>query len=152
MIPRPFHPEPTNKEIRMRHLSIPGLVLVLVALGALTAPGAAQAQEPTPAAAKTLAVPSISPEKLAVYATAFAEIAGLRDQYHTQFARPGNKTHEAQAELRAKLREEVLHVLEAKGMTEEEYARITWVLSVDSEQMAAFSEILAKQKGGPSNG
>jgi hypothetical protein len=130
----------------MRHLSFPGLALTLLALAAVLAPGAAQAQEQPPAQ-QALAVPSVSLEKLTVYASAYTEIASLRDQYHTQFARPGNKTHEAQAELRAKLREEILKVFEAKGLTEEEYARITWALSVDSEQMAAFTRILESQKG-----
>lgn len=138
----------------MRHLSIPGLALTVLALAAAPTPSAAQEAAQEKPQAQALAVPSVSPEKLAVYASAYAEIASLRDQYHTQFARPGNKTHEAQAELRAKLREEVLKVFESKGMTEEEYARITWVLSVDSEQMEAFTKIMEGQRGGaqPGNG
>lgn len=140
----------------MRQLSFPGVALVVLALAL---PGVAQAQEPAqapaqkpaPAASQPLVVPEISEQKMAVYASAYTEIANVRDQYHAEFARTANKTHEIQAELRKKLKEEVAKIIQEKGLTEEEYDRITWVVSVDPKQREALTAALARQRGGGSD-
>lgn len=122
----------------MRHRFTLSLVLTVLALVGSATTGAAQ-QEP-------LAVPIIGEEKLAQYTNAYLEIAMVQEEMYPEFARPGNKTAEFQAELRVKLREEVHKVLQAQGLTPEEYAQMTWIISVDQQQMEAFQKALAARK------
>lgn len=125
----------------MRHQYLQGLVLVALAVLSLSLPRVAQAQE--------LAVPQISEEKLALYATTSAKIADIRDEFHAEFARTSNKTNEFQTELRRKQREEITKVMEESGLTQAEYDQITWVISVDPKQRDALAAVVERQKNAP---
>ncbi len=136
----------------MKPLAQPRLLLAVAALAllGLAAPATAlQAQEAI-AVQQTesapLVVPQISDEKLAAYAGAYTEIADVRERINAEFARTGNKLREAQDELRKQRQEEVKKIVEAKGLTPAEYENITWVLSVDAQQMETFKQLLAKQR------
>lgn len=131
---------------------LPFVAVALLGLAlpaALSAQEAVAAQQPAaPPAAEPLVVREISAEKLAQYAAASAEIADVRERINAEFARTGNKIHEAQTELRKERQEEVKRIIQEKGLTIEEFEQITWVLSVDAKQMEAFAALVAQQREG----
>lgn len=86
--------------------------------------------------------PAVSAEQLKAYAKAVTEIGKLRDRYEAEFAEPRNKKIEAQKELHEKLRQEVAKVLQANSLTEQQYNRITYVVSTDAEQRKAFDLLM----------
>lgn len=142
-------------ETPTQHRRFPILAFVAAAALSVALPGALQAQEAVaaqqPAAAPApQVVRQIPEEKLAAYAAAYAEIADVRERINAEFARTGNKIREAQEELQKQRQEEVKKIIEAKGLTADEYEQITWVLSVDAKQMEAFTQLVARQRAGGS--
>jgi hypothetical protein len=123
-------------ETRMRNQSLLGLIFTALAVAMMAAPGALQAQA---------AVPTVSDNKMAAYVDAFAEISRLRDDMNAQLARVSNKTDEFQDELREKYRHDVAAIIVAKGLTEQEYNYITWIVSVDQKQRDSFQALLARR-------
>ena len=87
---------------------------------------------------------TVGEEELTNFARAFVEIEQLRDDVYVQFARSENKTSEAQAQIREKMRQQVLGIIEQHQLTEERYRRLTLLVSTDQQQWEAFSRILAQ--------
>jgi len=109
---------------------IRGLVHLLVA-GLLWLPAAAPAQEH-----------GVQQAKLEAYAEAYLAIGKLRDTFEAEAAEARNKKPEAITQLQEKLRQDVATVLEQHGLTNDEYAHITFVVSSDAATRRAFDKIL----------
>lgn len=120
----------------MRLVSLGGLFLVAFCCGAIT-PGRSLAQDQK-------ADSTVDAATLTAYAKAYAAIALVRDSAHAAFALPKNKTDELQRELRDKLHQNIDQILKAQGITAEQYARITYVISTDDNRRKHFEEILAR--------
>lgn len=125
--------------MRNRHASrlVVGLTALLLAL-----PAALQAQD---------SIPAIGQAELRTYAMAWIEIGALREQINTELG----KTHDEQgkAEIRSRLDSGMARILGSHKLSAHEYERITWVISVDDEQRAAFEKLVAElteKKGGGS--
>lgn len=114
----------------------PALLFLLIAWTALVA-------VPAPVSAQDPGGPPISVETMTAYARAYIAVAAVRDSVQLQLAAPKNKTTEAQAELRGRLRARVGEIIREHAMTEDEYRRITYRLSTDPELRKAFEEIMA---------
>lgn len=115
----------------------------LAMLVSVLVPGAAAAQD-----ASQL---EVTPERLAAYTKTYAEISQLRDEMQAKLAASPNKTIEAQQQLRETLKQRSGEIIKANGLTAEQYARITWLISVDDELRKTFDEALARiiaEKGG----
>jgi hypothetical protein len=95
-------------------------------------------------AAQDIAPQELSSEKLTAYAKAYAEIGQVREAFQARLAASPSKTLEAQKELRETLKQTVAEIIEKGGLTEAEYRRITWIISIDPQQRDAFEQILAR--------
>jgi hypothetical protein len=110
-----------------------GSYLALALMAALALPVASTAQEQHS---------HITPEQLATFAKAFSAIAQRRDQAQAELAEPKNKKPEAQDQLHEKLRLDVAKLITDHGLTEEQYRRITYVVSTDAEVRKSFDQLL----------
>lgn len=133
-------------ELRARHQSVRRLVLLSVALVATAFPEAAHGQDP--AAGQAGKQTQIGQQKMTAYAQAYVQIGAARNEIQAQFAEGGNKTPEAQAQLRENLRQRVSQILQEHSMTREEYQRITLIVSTDQAQRDAFNQVVARLNGG----
>lgn len=115
------------------------LVVSLTLLG-LIVPASGEAQQPEPQ--------PIDEEMLTTYARAYTQIGDARDEIQAELARTANKTADAQSELQTRLRERVAGILGEHGLTEEEYADITFLISVNEAQRQAFAAILERLEEG----
>ena len=120
----------------MREAIFAAFTALVVALGTVT-PVTVQGQEARPDSV-------IDDARLTAYAKAFAAIANVRDDVSKELALPRNKTTEVQQELREKLRTQIEKILREQNLTQEEYARITHLISTDTARSKAFEEILAR--------
>jgi hypothetical protein len=109
-------------------------VLVFVLLGIPARLPAQQQPPPTP----------VTQEHLTTYAKAYAAIGVLLEQVHAELAKAQNKTAEAQKQLRENLKQNTTKILRDHGLTDEQYAHITYVISTDPERRTAFEELLAQ--------
>jgi hypothetical protein len=119
------------------HASFIGPVLIALVVTVAT-PAVCPAQERSTV--------QIGQEQLTTYAKAYLAIGQVRDQVQAELAQSKNKTPEAQQQLREKLRQQIGQILADNKMTEEQYRRITYVISIDPDQRKAFEEILAQLK------
>lgn len=125
-------------DVRMPRRSLLQLALMTLVLAFVATPGLEAQQEVT----------QIAQEKMAAYAKAFVAIGSTRDAIQAELAAVANKTPEAQVELREKLRQETTRIIQENGMTEEEYKRITYVVSYDDAQRKSFEDAVAKLNAG----
>jgi hypothetical protein len=124
----PRRPRPT----RSRSILSPAFsAAIVLALSAVCAPVRAQEQPP----------PQLSVEQLTAYAKAYIALTVVHEEFAAQLADARNKTAEAQETLRRSLEERVARVIQEHGMTATEHRRITYIISVDAEQRAAFERI-----------
>jgi hypothetical protein len=127
---------------------VPKAVVAAIVFAATAVSAPVRAQEPP--------LPQVGVEQLTPYAKAHIAIMAVRDEFAAQLADERNKTTEAQAELRRAVKERIALVIQEHGMTEAEHRRITYVISVDAEQRAAFerirAELEAKAKSGGGGG
>jgi hypothetical protein len=112
---------------------------------ALCFPAGISAQQASQAAPP----PAVDREVLTTFAKAYVAIGQVRDQIQAELAKTGNKTAEAQQQLRDKLREQIEHVLHTHQLTDEEFQRRTFLISTDNEQRKVFDEIMAQLTGQP---
>lgn len=111
-----------------------GAVLAAALLAMVLPAGAAAQERDAP----------VTDEALARFARAYVEIGKVRDRIHAELAQTRNKTAEDQERLRRSLREEVAKVVVAHEMTQEEYGRITWLVSVDAGRREVLDSLLAQ--------
>jgi hypothetical protein len=129
--------------VHFTRLSVP--VLLVIALCVPTGLSAQQQQPPPQQAAP----PTVDREVLTSFAKAYIAIAQVRDQIQAELAKTGNKTPEAQQQLRDKLREQIEHVLHTHQLTNDEFQRRTYLISTDNDQRKVFDEIMAQLTGQP---
>ena len=81
-------------------------------------------------------------ERLTTFARVHLAIADARDAFHGQIGR----LHEEQSRLQARrqMLQKVAEILEAEGLTQEEYDRFILIISTDAETRAAFEKVLAE--------
>jgi hypothetical protein len=108
------------------------LALALVAV-ALTLPVALPAQEQHS---------HITQDQLALFAKVHTAIAARRDQAQAELAQPKNKKQEAQEQLHQQLRLDVAKIIKDHGLTEEQYRRMTYVVSTDPEIRKSFDLLI----------
>jgi hypothetical protein len=106
-------------------------------LATLASPFPAQGQDRQPPR-------SPDPEELTRYARAFSAIGESRNQAQAELAKPANKTREAQQDLRDKLVAEIAKARKARGLTDERYEQITFLISADPALRKSFEEVLAQ--------
>lgn len=99
-------------------------------------PAALEAQPPSAAATAS--------DSLLQFVKAHAAITQLRDRAQADLANPRNKKGEAQAELRAKLREAIATAIREHGLTTEQFERMTHAVAVDPTWRDAFERELAR--------
>lgn len=125
----------------MRRISLRGPVFIALAWATLTLPPCLQAQNPPQAAPNK--------EQLTTYAKAHAAIALIRDQIQAELAQPQNKKDEAQQALHEKLRQSIAKVLQENGYTDQQYQRLTFVVSTDPEQRRVLDDIMGIKPPAP---
>ncbi|MEW5915796.1 MAG: DUF4168 domain-containing protein [Gemmatimonadota bacterium] len=86
---------------------------------------------------------TVTEAQLTAYAKAYPGIAAARDSAHAHFALSRNKTDELQRELRDGLKKQIEQILQAQGLTQDAYTRITFVISRDEALRKRFDELLA---------
>jgi len=111
--------------------------LLALALVALALPAAIYAQE----------IPQPDRDRLEVYARAFNDLIEVRERGHAELAR----THdpEAKERVREELDHEIEEVLEANGISAQEYEELTFLVSADAEYQRAFRDVLATLRETP---
>jgi hypothetical protein len=112
------------------------LAALLLSLGTVTSAAAQSGSPPQDSV--------IGEAQMLAYAKSFSAIAAARDSAHAELALPRNKTDQLQRELREKLLKQVNQILQQQGLTSEQYARITYVISRDATQRKHFEEVLAR--------
>ena len=86
--------------------------------------------------------PAVSQAQLGAYAGAYVAIGKLRDRFQAELAEAQNKKPEAQQQLRAQLRQEVANVLQQHSLTQEQFDRITWIISTDAAARRSFDRLI----------
>jgi hypothetical protein len=124
----------------MRRALLHHPISVVLGFALLAVPATLRGQQPT----TPQATPPVSEEQLTTYAKAFTAISQLLEQIQPELAQSRNKTAEAQKQLRDNLRAGTAKILKDNSLTDEQYARITYLISTDPERRKAFEEILAK--------
>jgi hypothetical protein len=127
-----------------RQLQLLAVVLPL----ALAVPATVEAQQP-PAAGRAAAGGELTDERLTVYVRAFLGERKVQDEFDPQLAAVRNKQDEAQKLLREQRKQAVAKVLADNGMTEQEFAWITYVVSTNQERREAFEKMLTAAKATP---
>ena len=123
---------------------VPPAMVVAVALAISAVPAPLRAQEPP--------LPQVGVEQLTAYAKAHVAITAVREEFAAQLADARNKTAEAHEELRTAVKERIALVLQEHGMTDAEHRRITYIISADADQRAAFERILTEIEAGAKAG
>lgn len=118
----------TTRHIRRSGATPLALLLFLL----LSLAGDAGAQE----------VPVIPEDRITVYARTFRAVSALRDEMYNQLARTHDR--EGKERLREELDTRLAALYEEHGMPQEEYRRITFVISVDDAQRQVFDRKLAE--------
>ena len=112
----------------------PGLA-ILLALVAVATPASAHAQEEA----------KLTRERLTEFAKAHIEIAAARDDFHGVIARVHDE--EGRARAREEVEAKITAILEAHGISREEYDDITLRISMDGDLRAMFDEIMTELEG-----
>src|SRR6185503_17149711 len=88
-------------------------------------------------------------DELKTYTKAYTAIGLLRDQYEAEFAQQKNKKPEAQQQLHESYRQQIVKIIQDNGLTEEQYNRITFVISTQPDQLKAFEKIMGIPEAAP---
>lgn len=127
----------------------PHLLPQLLGLFLAVAPMHLAAQEPDSAAPPAPAQPpqpavTLDDSTLTRYAAAYTDIAVARDTFQARLAEAGNKTDDAQAELRHALRDRVAEILAAHELTPARYEAITFRISTESDARERFRSAMER--------
>lgn len=128
--------------------------LLALCLAVAPTPLGAQNPEPTPPTATHSPRPAVvlDDSTMTRYAAAYTEIAVARDTFQARLAQAGNKTDDAQAELREGLRERVEEILAAHDLTAAEYDALTFRISTDAEARERFRSAMDRLEEAPGGG
>ena len=104
-------------------------ITVLCALLTVPAAGRLQAQ-------------AVTSEQLTTYTKAYVAIGKLRDQFEEEFAQSKNKKLEVQQQLHESYRQQIAKIITDTGLSEQQYNQITFLISTQPEQRAAFEKAM----------
>lgn len=76
-------------------------------------------------------------------------LSAVHDSADARAAQAKNKTPDAQAELAKLKREAIAKVIKDKGLTDEQYQRLRYVVSTNADLRAQFDSIVGKLTGAP---
>lgn len=125
---------------RTLRASITALTIALVGL-LIAAPGQAQDQNQPGQQGQAEQIPQ---EELDRYATAYLEIAQIRQQMQQDMQNAGSQ--EERQSIRQESNQEMSSVLEDHGMSVERYRQITNILNSDQEQRQAFTALVQEKR------
>lgn len=123
-----------------------GLILAAVAAAAL-APAPASAQQDTTQVTQertqvTQEQTEVTQEQLTTFVRAHVAITSAREAFQNEVARIHDTLGREQA--RAELEEQLAAIMAEQQITEEEYQRITLLISVDEGTRTAFEQLLSE--------
>jgi len=122
----------------MTHSRFLGTALAALALSTAAIPSALPAQEPAPA--------QVGEAQLRAFASSYLVVVTARDD----FQRAMGHSHDEQERdrLRQTLKERLAEILVEKELTQEEYERITLLISIDGAMREQFDKLLEELSGG----
>jgi len=115
-----------------------GILLAAVAAAAL-APASASAQDTTQV---TQEQAEVTQEQLTTFVRAHVAITSAREAFQNEVARIHDTLGREQA--RAELEEQLAAIMAEQQITDEEYQRITLLISVDEGTRTAFEQLLSE--------
>ena len=122
------------------------IALVALCLAApLTAQQPAGHADHAPASGKT----ALTREQLLAVAKAQTTITAAQDSSNAKLAKAGNKTDQAQQELKDKFQARVAEILQANNLTMEQYERATYYISTDTATRRVFDSLVVAVTGAP---
>lgn len=102
----------------------------------------AAAQQPAPA-------PTLSRADIAALAKAHWAITVARDSSNVQLAKPANKKDDVQVLLKEKFAAQYAEILHHAGLTDAEYRRRTYLISVDTGARRVYDSVMVTLSGAP---
>lgn len=88
-------------------------------------------------------------DQIAALAKAHTAIIAAQDTSNTRLAKPGNKTDQAQQELKDKFQTRVAELLQMNGLTMAQYQRGTFLVSTDTAVRRVFDSVVVAVTGAP---
>ena len=122
------------------------LPYAVVAFLAVSLPAATRAQSST-GTGGAWSPPSAADVRL--LAEMHVTLGAVHDSADARAAQATNKTPDAQAELAKLKREAIAKVIKDKGLTDEQYQRLRYVVSTNAELRAQFDSVVGKLTGAP---
>lgn len=126
----------------MRRQFLAAFALTAVVLATMAAPARSHAQDQAAAP-----VPQVNKDQIVAFAKVQIAIAKVRDEVQAELAQVKNKTPEAQTALREKLVKQIEEILHHNLMTEADYQRATYLVSVDPDRRKVFDDALVELTG-----
>jgi hypothetical protein len=106
---------------------------------------AVTAQQPSAPAAP--ANPTLSRDDIAALARAQVAINAAHDSSNVQLAKPANKKPDVQVQLKDKFRADVAEILHHSGMTNTDFRRRTYLVSVDTGTRRVYDSVVVALTG-----
>jgi hypothetical protein len=103
----------------------------------------------TPGTAQQPARAPLTRDEIAALAKAEVAIGRIRDSVGAQLTQVRNKKDEQQQELRGRLQSQVAAILQASGLSEAEYRRRTFEISVDLTARKTYDSVVVAVTGMP---
>lgn len=128
-----------------RTLSLPSYAAA--AMLALWLPALGHAQSTSGSAAAPSRLPSLA--EVRQLAEMHLTLSAVHDSADARAAQAKNKTPDAQLELAKQKREAVSRVIKERGLTDEDYQRLRFLVSSNAELRAQFDSIVGKLTGAP---
>lgn len=123
------------------------LPYAVVALLGVSIPAATQAQSSTGTSGGSSAAPTLADVRL--LAEMHVTLSAVHDSADARAAQAKNKTPDAQAELAKLKREAIAKAIKDKGLTDEQYQRMRYIVSTNADLRAQFDSIVGKLTGAP---
>ncbi|HEX7937895.1 MAG TPA: hypothetical protein VF483_02820, partial [Gemmatimonadaceae bacterium] len=125
-----------------------GNTMIRPAIFAIACASVLGAQQPAAQGGSTLSGGTpLSRSEIAELAKTQFAITAVQDSNNVQLAKPSNKKPEVQEQLREKRLAQVAEVLHHNGMTDAEYRRRTYLVSVDTSARKIFDSVIVVLSG-----
>lgn len=122
--------------------------VLLCALAVLAANAAAPAERASAQSAQS-APAALSRDELRAFAQVYIAVSKARDSADVEYSALRTKTPQLQAEIQERLQARIVAILRDAGMSNEEYRRRTYIVSVDDSVRTQFDDIVAEITGVP---
>lgn len=121
---------------------------IFLALACAASIGAQQSEPPK--ATSTGAAPALlSKDDIVQLAKVQHAINVAHDSSNAQLAKSGNKKLESQQQLMERFKAEVEQILHHSGLTDQEYKRRTFIVSIDTANRRVFDSVVMRLTGAP---